>query len=318
MLAAAATFTVSASDNVQAVINKAPDNSRIILKAGIYRQHLLIENKRIQLVAETPPSFTATNTSSAPTFGVIFDGANASPAWNGGQSMIQVVNSRRLERDGDSFQSAIIGIEIRNNGDLNSQGQSGGITANNSDLTIKGNYLHDLHSHDGAAISSQNQSKVVAVNNLIWKNQAKRWGAVFDTKAGAGDTQGSIYTSNSFWANAATEGSAFYQDFGRGFFVNNVVRDGSSQEQYVDSVPSGESKGAVMLRKDSTESIILNKFFNNRVVSAYQPNSGAINIETEGSTNLVLLNTFVGNSVPASYGAESGSGGAIEIGRAHV
>ena len=144
MLSPVKTFIVSASQNVQKVIDNAPDNSRIIFRPGIYREHLIIENKRIQLVAETPPNFTATNSNSAPSFSVVFDGVNAKPAWNGGQSMVQVVNSKRLERDGDSFETLISGIEIRNNGDINSQGQSGGITANNSDVIIKGTYLHDL------------------------------------------------------------------------------------------------------------------------------------------------------------------------------
>ena len=317
MLSPVKTFIVSASQNVQKVIDNAPDNSRIIFRPGIYREHLIIENKRIQLVAETPPNFTATNSNSAPSFSVVFDGVNAKPAWNGGQSMVQVVNSKRLERDGDSFETLISGIEIRNNGDINSQGQSGGITANNSDVIIKGTYLHDLRAHDGAAISSQNGSKVTAVNNLIWNNQAKRWGAVFDTRSGAG---GSIYSSNNFKQNKAAEGSAFYQDFGTGFFLSNLVQDGESKRdpgQVIDSLPDGESKGAVMLRKDSTQSIILNQFVNNKVVSAGRPHSGAINIETEGTSNNILLNTFVGNSVgrsnnPGAYG-QTGSGGAIGV-----
>lgn len=317
MLAPSKTFVVSSDQSVQAVIDSAPDNSRIILKAGTYREHLIIANKRIQLVAETPPSFTATNTNAAPAFSVVFDGNGAKPAWNGGQSMIQIENSRRIEQkeSGDSFSTMISGIEIRNNGDLNSQGQSAGITANGSDVIIKGNYLHDLKAHDGAAISVQNNSRVTAVNNFIWSNQAKRFGAIFDSKSDLG----SIYSSNNLKGNKSAEGSAFYQDFGTGFFLSNLVQDGVSQQPVspVDSLPSGESKGAVMLRKGSTESIILNKFVNNKVVSSGKPHSGAINIETEGTVNNILLNTFIGNSVERSnnvaVNGQTGSGGAIGI-----
>jgi len=317
MLAPTNTFVISADQSVQAIIDSAPDNSRIVLKAGIYREHLIISNKRIQLVAETPPSFTATNTNTAPSFSVVFDGNGAKPAWNRGQSMIQIENSRRVEQkdSGDSFSTLISGIEIRNNGDINSQGQSAGITVNASDVIIKGNYLHDLQAHDGAAISVQNNSRVTAVNNFIWNNQAKRFGAIFDSKSEVG----SIYSSNNLKGNKSAEGSAFYQDFGTGFFLSNLVQDGLSQQSAspVDSLPSGESKGAVMLRKGSTQSIILNKFVNNKVISSGKPHSGAINIETEGTTNNILLNTFIGNSVERSNNVaangETGSGGAIGV-----
>ena len=102
--------------------------------------------------------------------------------------MIQIENSRRVEQkdSGDSFSTLISGIEIRNNGDINSQGQSAGITVNASEVIIKGNYLHDLQAHDGAAISVQNNSRVTAVNNFIWNNQAKRFGAIFDSKSEVG------------------------------------------------------------------------------------------------------------------------------------
>lgn len=315
MLAPSQVFTVNSNQSVQEVINKAPDNSRIILEPGIYRERLIILGKRIQLVAQVPPTFSATSTQSAPSFSVVFDGNGAKPAWNGGQSMILVENSGRLERNGDSFSSMISGIEIRNNGDINRQGQSAGITVNASDLIISGNYLHDLQAHDGAAISVQNNSRVTAVNNLIWSNQAKRFGAVFDTNS----TSGSIYSSNHFKANQSAEGNAFYQDFGTGFFLSNLVADGVSREpsQPVDSLPSGEAKGAVMLRKNSTQSLLLNQFINNQVVSSGKPHSGAINIETEGTANTILLNSFIANSVgrttnATAYG-ETGSGGAIGI-----
>jgi len=313
MLSPTKTIVVTPDQSVQDAINSAPDNSRIILKPGVYKEHIIISGKRIQLVAETPPqSFTATNTNVAPSYSVVFDGNGAKPAWNGGQSMIQVENSRRLEENGDSFSTMISGIEIRNNGDVNSQGQSAGITTNASDVVIKDNYLHDLKAQDGAAISAQNNSRVTAVNNLIWNNLAKRFGAIFDTHS----TSGSIYASNNLKGNSSAEGSAFYQDFGTGFFLSNLVQDGISRQpsQAVDSLPAGESKGAVMLRKDSTESIILNTFRNNKVINSANPNSGAINIETEGSTNNILLNTFIGNSVELSNtDKQTGSGGAIGV-----
>lgn len=315
MLPPAGRFTVDSSQSVQAVIDAAPDNSVIFLRPGIYRERLVIDGKRIQLVAEQAPTFSARATSLPPGFSVVFDGAGASPARNGAPALIQFLNTRRFEANGDSFSSMLSGIELRNNGDLNFQGQSGGLTLFNSDVVVKNNYLHDLKSHDGAAISVQSNSRLNAVNNLIWNNEAKRWGAVFDTRSNAGTN----YSSNSFKGNKSTEGNAFYQDFGTGFFINNIVQDGvsSAPNQGVDSVPRGESKGAIMLRKDATTSVIQNQFINNAVINSGLPHSGAINIETEGATNIILLNTFFGNRVEGSndsgfYG-KVGSGGAIGI-----
>lgn len=84
------------------------------------------------------------------------------------------------------------------------------------------------------------------------------------------------------------------------------------------STPLYEAKGAVMLRKDSTLTVAFNTFSGNQVVDAVEPNSGALNIETEGSTNLVLLNVFAGNQVersnrPDLIPGSVGRGGAIGI-----
>lgn len=308
-------------DSLQQLIDDAPITSRIELGAGTYRERLYI-NKAIQLVAANAPGqFDARSALEDPGFSVVFDGTNASEVWNGGQSMIQIEDVRmltgmdRFTGKRDSFQVLINGIEFRNNGSLDVQGQGGAITVNRSDATITNNYFHDLKSHDGAALLLLNDAAARVVNNLFWDNAATRWGAaIMDTQ---NDDKSNFYAANSFRTNTSKEGPALYQDFGRGYFLDNTIDANNSYGSFlpVDSTPLEESKGAVMLRKDSEIAIVLNRFTSNTVSSAVQPNSGALNIETEGSTNQVFLNLFSGNSVDKSIDPNdpTGRGGAIGI-----
>lgn len=306
-------------DSLQQLIDSAPVTSRIELGAGIYRERLYID-KAIQVVAQEPPSFDARSSLKAPSFSVIFDGDNASEVWNKSQTMIQIQNTRmitgldRLSGKRDSFQVLIDGIEFRNNGKLDVQGQAGGISVYQSDATISNNYFHDLRSHDGSALLLLNDAATRVINNLFWDNAATRWGAIMDTR---NTTSGNVYAANSFRANTSKEGAALYQDFGGGFFLDNSVDANNAYGNFlpVDGTPLEESKGALMLRKDSTITIALNRFTSNTVSSAIHPNSGALNIETEGSSNSVFLNLFSGNSVEKSIDPNdpTGRGGAIGI-----
>lgn len=308
--------------SLQALIDAAPERSRIELADGIYRERLYID-KLLHLVAADTPDFDAPTTTTAPGFGVVFDGEGATQAWNGHQALIQVEYVFREEaidpRNGrpDSFQALISGIEFRNNGSAGDDrlGQAAGLSINQADVIVDSNYFHDLQAYDGAALLIRQFSRAQVVNNLIWNNGGTRWGAVVDTRNDAGNNEGTIYLGNSFIGNTAKEGSALFHDFGGGVFLNNLVAGNVSAglDGGAIDTPALEAKGALMLRKDSTLSVLMNTFSGNQVVDAVDPNSGAINIETEGSTNVVQLNVFAGNAV--ERGRDLSLNGNVSVGR---
>lgn len=320
MLSPQLVITVKNGESIQAAIDRAPELSRIEIEPGIYKERLWL-TKAIELVGKDGPDFDAVAFNpqpETPKFKVIIDGTNV-PLRNGHQSLLLIEGTRRIEKGTDSFQAKVTGIEFRNSGSTSERnsGQSGGITINKADAVVANNFLHDLTSQDGSAISIQGDSRTSLVNNIIANNTSSQFGAVMDTR----NTRGTVYSNNGFYNNTAKEGTAVYHDFGSGLFVSNLVKGNAAVGSTVPTptTPIKEAKGAIMLRKDSTMQILENKFLGNSV-SGSQPHSGALNIETEGSRNLVMLNVFAENKVSRTVDklsdpgySTTGNGGAIGI-----
>lgn len=287
---AATRYVPSQYGSIQAAINASSNGDAIEVAPGIYREHLEIVGKYIELRSVGGRD----NTIIAP-----------NPGKTG--IMIQQVPYR-------------VGLprltikEFRITGGNSPDGQGGAITiANNADPIIENNLIDNNYStvHGGGVLVFNNSNPTIRGNNINNNSAYMFGGGIFAVKNSSpviyNNTLNNNTASGAVFPNGGASGGAIYLE-------NDTANPAARSKPIIlkNNIYSNTAAfagGAISLRTGVDAIIEENTFTGNQ--ASY---GGGVHIETEGSSPVIYNNTFQNNT--ASFNGTfsgSGYGGGISV-----